>query len=470
MKKTLFLAALFAAVSLSSCSEELINPSTTTPAEETRQWSNHVSMEQAKKRLVNIVAEMNSQIPAGANRIATVNESSAATMQCTPLNDKMQPLTRAEAETDASCYVMRLDNDMFAIMSATTDKPELLAIGNGYPNFEDSTANLPNPNYWTLPTGGSGTIGGTGTTGTIEPFYVYKRAKPTYSPMYNGGLCKVKWGNGEPYNQMMDSVTDTWGTDTVAAAGCLALAIAQAMTIPNLRGAYYKDEVFDWDDLAGRRDKSSFNNPTARYKIAKLFQDLNNKENLASTPGSPVTWAPFGYIPRTLMNFHISNPGTLTRYDDSVYKVISVVDTVKKSTPKFDLIKSELDAGYPVLFEGSGYHIENGVEIREGGHEWLCHGMAEANTLVEVWRYSSRAAAMEGIEEPVFVMDYNETSWLLQMNWGWDGKADGYYITKFENDLNSKKGPDHEEDGVPSVPGWNNFKNGSLFFRHGIRK
>lgn len=68
MKNSILFVALL--VFLGACSDELITPNDR-PGQEQQQWVNHITMNQAKKRLVSIVSEINSQIPAGVNRIPT---------------------------------------------------------------------------------------------------------------------------------------------------------------------------------------------------------------------------------------------------------------------------------------------------------------------------------------------------------------------------------------------------------------
>ncbi len=441
------------AVTLSSCSDDIYCPNQQ-PTEQAK-WSTHITMDQAKKRLINIVSEINSQITEEANRLPSLSAASLEKMQCTALDNQSKPLTRSNAATDASCYVIRMDNDIFAIMSATTNQPELLAIGKGNPNFEDSTANLPNPNYWRAPSIGEG-VGPD--TVSIKTHYVYKRVKTDYTPLYNGGLCKVKWGNYAPYNDKLKMVYDTWGNYVHASTGCVAIALAQLMTTENLRGAYYKDHTFNWDDLAQRKNSEYFTNPTAKEQISTLFEDLVCKENLASSLGSPTTTTYIWRIPLTLANFHFSNVGIDTTYYDY---------DKENYPPKLDIIKAELDAGYPVLFHADGM---SDTGLSDGGHQWLCHGLLEAKTLVEVYEVNSIADFISGNEKGTFVRDFFETSWYLQMNWGWDGDADGYYITSFDKILNNLEGPDIEEIGTPSSTGWNKYIPTSTFFRYGIRK
>lgn len=70
--KNLFYGVLLL-VFLGACSDELVCPSEIS-GEERYKWSNHITVLQAKKRLVDIVSEVNSQIPPGVNRIASIQK------------------------------------------------------------------------------------------------------------------------------------------------------------------------------------------------------------------------------------------------------------------------------------------------------------------------------------------------------------------------------------------------------------
>lgn len=451
MRKRKFIAFFYAVAMmiLSSCSAEILNM----PEQEPISYdsSRHITVEQAKKRLMVIMKEINSQIPMGVNRISQT--MSGAEMEVVALDANFNPMTRSDSD-EASNYLIRLNDDMFAIMSATNDRPELLAIGNGYPDFNNPAATMPNPDNWILPSGEQSSIDSSLTT----PKFVYKRVSTTYTVHQNGGLCNVKWGNGSPYNEYLPMVTDPWGNYTHAATGCVAVAMAQMMTVPSLHGAKYNGYTYNWKDLSQRRDALSFENEEEKHEIATLFLDLTNKNNLASNYGSPTTWTRVDerntYVSRTFDNFGMHG-GSFKYYDN---------DSV------FNIVKSELDAGYPVYFDGSADYIDpNGIK-KYGGHAWICHGMLEAKTLIEVYVYMSTNPSENGAEEPILYDRYWETSMYLQMNWGWDGKADGYYLTKYDNNLNTLEGPDIPEEGISVLPGWNNFNPRSLWIYYDVRK
>ncbi len=67
---------------------------------------------------------------------------------CTPLDKKGNPITRADDETWYYVFHTSGEKPGFAIMGARRDIPELLAMGDGNPNFRDSEAMIPDPSCW----------------------------------------------------------------------------------------------------------------------------------------------------------------------------------------------------------------------------------------------------------------------------------------------------------------------------------
>lgn len=89
--------------------------------------SSRISMKEASKRLSLILQEFTTTTRSGSLNIVG---------QGIALNRNQRPVTRAEEE-DAWFYYFPIDGgERFAIMSARTDLPVLLAIGNEKPNWE----------------------------------------------------------------------------------------------------------------------------------------------------------------------------------------------------------------------------------------------------------------------------------------------------------------------------------------------
>ena len=436
--KTFFCSVLM--LILTACSTEMadISPS---QSETSAPRNGTISMEQAKKRLVAIVSEINAQIPDQVNRISGIASTDTRQINGVAYDARMQPITRSGDEGNADIYVFRLENDMFAIMSATTDRPELLAIGNGSPNFEDPEATMPNPDYWkpNVPIDTAPQIATPDSSRAI----VKRRLTPTYITHQNGGLCIVIWGNHSPYSDSLPLIKNTYGKFVRPGAGCSAVALAQLMTIDNLRGAYYKDHTFDWETLSVYRDKSYFtDNPIVSREIAILFKDLNNPYNLNPSWGVNTSYASTYDILKTLLNFHLSY-SNLHNYD-------------------FDKVKSELDKNYPVLLSAVG---TDGEDPKRKGRFWLCHGLLEVKTPVLVYSVSVHAG-----DKDILIDQYVETAWYLQMNWGWDGQSDGYYLTRYDDYLNNLEGPDIPEHNTTVTNGYNIYDPNTIQMITGIRR
>ena len=426
---------------LTACSTEMadISPS---QSETSAPRNGTISMEQAKERLVAIVSEINAQIPDQVNRIPGIKSTDTRQINGVAYDARMQPITRSGDEGNADIYVFRLENDMFAIMSATTDRPELLAIGNGSPNFEDPEATMPNPDYWkpNVPIDTAPQIATPDSSRAI----VKRRLTPTYITHQNGGLCHVKWGNHSPYSDSLPLLQISADKFVRPGAGCSAVALAQLMTVDNLRGAYYKDHTFDWETLSVYRDKSYFtDNPIVSREIAILFKDLNNPFNLNPMWNENASLAFFTDIPKTLVNFHLAYRESFHDYD-------------------FDEVKSDLENNTPVLFRAVG---SDGKKPGRSGHTWLCHGLLEVKTPVLVYSVSVHAG-----DKDILIDQYVETAWYLQMNWGWDGKSDGYYLTRYDDYLNNLEGPDIPEYNTPVTNGCNIYEPNTIQIITGIRR
>ena len=95
----------------------------------------HISKEKARSRLSKFLSTTN-----GGTRAfnPSIGEGIA-------LGKNQKPLTRGNEE-EAWYYYFPINNgEQFAIMGAMPEMPDLLAIGNGSPSWEDETSFVPNP-------------------------------------------------------------------------------------------------------------------------------------------------------------------------------------------------------------------------------------------------------------------------------------------------------------------------------------
>lgn len=116
--------------------------------------------------------------------------------------------------------------------------------------------------------------------------------------------------------------------------------------------------------------------------------------------------------------------------------------------------------GYPVIFS-AGCNNQKGERVK-GNHAWICHGLMEVTTPLDY--YVSKESYEAGDEPFLRVV---RKSWMLQMNWGWDGESDGYYA--LGKNFDTYHGPDYQEYVQNPIRGWGSFIPSTVRMIHGIR-
>lgn len=396
IKKILMLLA--ALLFLVSCSQDMLQEK---DVENSQKRNDFVSAENARLRLIRILGQ-----------IEPTTRSQAALLvgDCTPLTKEGKPLTRSSEEQPA-CYTFRINNNTgFAIMSASDKLPELLAIGQGTPNFKDSTANLPDPNLWIVPD-----------TGINVEDYDLVRREPTYVKLPNkAGVTdpriKPKWSQHNEINKYLPIVRDETSRNekdsTRAATGCVAMAMAMIFSHPNYQPTNYQGYTFDWDRINAAWSRPLLRADTvAMNQVAKLMLLLGNEENLDLKYrwASPTTWASDYDVPHTFQNFGFT-PGIYQEYS-------------------LNAVLDEINQGYPVYMSAVD-------EEHNSGHAFVVHGAMMCITPVDVYSHTTGQ----------LINSYYEYSYYLQINWGWTGKSDGYFL---EGNFNSDAGPDIWETENP---------------------
>lgn len=245
---------------ITSCSQE----SDVIMTDEAAQNEHHISVMESQNRLISILHGMENNETRGTSLFAQKNITSVKILG----KDKM-PLTRA-SENEASYYVFRFgNNEGFAIMSADNRLPDLLAVGEGDPNPDDSTSDIPDSLLWSIPQ----------VPDSAEITPVPDITAPTTPCTYlvPGGLVRAQWGQGEPYSflakeryfpYLSPEIELRVQTDAVAVAQLL-------MTADNHSYFGSGDETLgsiDWDKLYRCRYTSSFWNDSIRKNdINKLY-------------------------------------------------------------------------------------------------------------------------------------------------------------------------------------------------------
>ena len=225
---------------------------------------------------------------------------------------------------------------------------------------------------------------GLSTTATIKPF------STSVSPL----LGNIAWDQGDPYNTLCPTLTNSKGETEHTVTGCVATATAQVMRYHKWPAKGTSSNSYTWENggktLSMDFSKSTYdwNNMTETYSgtstttqknaVAKLMYDCgiscNMNYGLSETGGSGASafnqalglYSYFGYD---------QSMEHLTR---DYYKL----------TDWNAIIINEINNKRPILYSGKG---------SGGGHAFIIDG-------------------------------YNKEGY-FHFNWGWGGKSDGYFVT-----------------------------------------
>lgn len=379
--------------------------------------SNVITLEEARKDLESLLKDFSSLSKRGGDDFSSKKISDGFTLK----SDKRSISKSTEETPEAKIHVFNFENNGgFAIMSATRDMPELLAITEG--GSIDTNQVIDDPGLITFLSGLEGKIKDPDypvpDPGDIYPIE-YRHEITSYS-IYNpqGGYCRVKWGQDFPYNLLCPKISGEY-----ALTGCVATACAQLMSIYSFPKEY-NGYTFDWSKMRSGNDY---------FSIAYLMYLLGKKENLDMQYGLDGSGASPSNIIRTLINFGF--------YDE--YLKFGAYDSTT--------VYSELKNGFPVLIGGfSDRVLESstgnkvfGLSVDAspsytyyGGHRWLLHGILVARENIKEIQYHK------------VISEYNRDIKYVLCNFGWDGEYDGYYWGEgfypenkcYEDDFIAKKG------------------------------
>lgn len=210
-------------------------------------------------------------------------------------------------------------------------------------------------------------------------------------------LLGVNWGQGLPYNVLLPHVPGS--SNDHAYVGCVAVAMAQVMsfwqyparaskTIPaytSYSGRTYETSIpalspidFDWENM---QNTYYVNDSTSTECMAVANLMLYSTSALQSSFGLTATNSYTRKIPATLIEFF--------GYKNSAHYVYRE----NFSTEGWeDLIYAELAAGRPVAYGGNK---------QSAGHAFVCDGY--------------------------------DGDGLFHINWGWNGKSNGYFLLNLLN-------------------------------------
>ncbi len=219
-------------------------------------------------------------------------------------------------------------------------------------------------------------------------------------------LLSTTWYQMEPYNELCPSLPDEKGVDTKCPTGCVATAMAQVMyfhkwpescpAIPEYTFGYTTNvnevvpvnvpeipaTTFEWDDmLLNYSDGTATEAQNAA--VAKLMKYCGQAVQMSYAPeGSGAMESAIAQSLRYYFN-----------YDPALYSAKRIYYSIDEWE---NLIYSELAAGRPVPYAG-------GTDT--SGHSFVCDGYDGAG--------------------------------MFHINWGWDGRSDGYFSLSVLNPYNN---------------------------------
>ena len=304
--------------------------------------------------------------------------------QKAPARNSEQPLTltyKAQTNKDNDLYVFNREGGGFVIVSADarTVKPVLGYSDNG--SFDAS--NMP-PQLQDILSLYQKEINYA--RENLAPQEVLPQESSRERKVIVEPLIKTKWSQVEPYNGFcpMDG-------DSKSLAGCVACAMAQVMNYwrwPERGMGSHRDicadslyidfsqSVYDWDNMA-----TTYTADTPQVKIDAVQRLMYDCGISVDTKYSKKA--------STTNSFVI--PAALTCYFN--YVQARFINRSDYETEWDSLMASELDAGRPILYSGE--------DSNAGGHELVCDGY--------------------------------DSEHYFHFNIGWNGDADGYYLTNAIN-------------------------------------
>jgi hypothetical protein len=199
-----------------------------------------------------------------------------------------------------------------------------------------------------------------------------------------GPLMQTTWGQGSPYNSLLDDMECTTYNNGRPLTGCVATATAQIMRY------WEHPNSYDWSIMPDIT-WNFFSSPTpGELEIAQLMYDIGDVVDMD-----------YGCAASNALSNNIVSALENT-FDYSEYIQFLNFNTVN--------IISQLDNGYPVILSG--------VDAPSGdGHAWVCDGYQRLKHVL--------------IHNPGTIYEYETytiSDFYLQMNWGFNSYYDGWYL------------------------------------------
>ena len=195
----------------------------------------------------------------------------------------------------------------------------------------------------------------------------------------------IKWNQGEPYNELCPVITST-GKRTVT--GCVATAMAMVMK-------YYNYPTTG-------QGSNNYTSSTHNFSLSSDFSavtfdwaNMTNTYNNASTAiqRNAVATLMYNCGVAVSMNYDLSSGASSKAMAEAMRKYFKYDQNLEFYSRNYysreewvSLIKTELNAGRPLLYAGSS---------QTAGHQFVCDGY--------------------------------DANGLFHFNWGWGGSSDGYF-------------------------------------------
>ena len=194
-------------------------------------------------------------------------------------------------------------------------------------------------------------------------------------------------------------------------AGCGPLAIAMVMAYlerpTELRLTWLENKPmndFDWKKL--KRYLSMYDNPPTEYPSNDGYPIRANLALLLREIGH-----------RTNANYRESATSITS---NAAYKLMHGLSLTSSEWKKGDGLKA-----YETLFHNSdGILVMAGLDSKSyRGHMWICDGVQTYSTCTRVYESIDNGATWNLVDTST-----EPEAWMIHQNWGWHGRANGYYL------------------------------------------
>lgn len=376
-------------------------------------------MEEAQYQLENILSQLESTVATknGFSKRRIANKFS--------LGSPRSALTKS-TENEPYVHVFNFENEEgFAIMSGDIGIPPLVALTSKGSISPNDT--IDNPGLIIFLTNFADTCDGfelKEILPIVEPGLIILGECNIITYDKAHGKCTVKWGQDTPYNNYCPKDN---GHSTKA--GCAATAIAQLMSIYEWPESY-NGYTFDWDIM----NRHICSNRIERYEpaydnIARLFQQLGTKDNLNTDYGINESPSSLYNIPSTLSNFGFSESGIIENYSTN-----NVVTELMDGNDMLFYGCSEATSKEAIDLHPFDLNLASNAYVYTNGHIWLAHGLLEA-----------RQEYLIVNEKNEIVDRFELSAWYPLCNFGWNGSADGYYLSGI---FDTSDGPGYTERSI----------------------